>query len=251
MTTWVLLRGWARESRHWGDVPERLRRRLPAGDRVVAIDLPGNGQCCAERSPCSVAGMVRSCRAQLRAAGIAAPYAVLGLSLGAMVALRWSCDHPDEVAAAVLVNGSFGGHNAFWHRLRPRAWLPLLVLLRPGASALQRERQVLVMTSSRAAGDEALARRWAAYAVDRPVSRANALRQLLAAARFRAPRQTPRVPLLVLASLKDGLVSPQCSRAFARRSGAVLRLHPGAGHDLALDAPAWLVGQVVAWWRRT
>lgn len=249
MTTWVLLRGWARESRHWGDFPASLRLHLPGGDEVLAVDLPGNGRFHRQTSPCSVAAMVQACRRRLEESGADAPYAVLGLSLGAMVALQWSYDHPDEIAAGVLVNGSFGGYSAIQQRLKPSAWLPLLSLLRRGASPLEQERKVLALTSSCAAPDEAVALRWAAYATDQPVSRTNAVRQLLAAARFRPPRQAPRVPLLVVASLQDRLVSPQGSSAFARQWGFPLRLHPGAGHDLALDAPDWLVEQVTVWWR--
>lgn len=249
MTTWVLLRGLARESRHWGDFPKWLGRQLPA-DQVIALDLPGNGHLHRQSSPCSVAAMVQACRRALEQSGAPAPFAVIGLSLGAMVALQWSYDHPDEVAGVVLINGSFRGYGAFWRRLQPGCWLPLLGLLRPGASPLEREQGILALTSSRAVPDAALARRWAAYATCQPVSRLNALRQLLAAARFRPPRRAPQVPMLMLASLQDRLVSHRSSRTFARRWEITLRLHPTAGHDLALDAPEWLILQVIVWWRR-
>ena len=39
MSTWVLLRGLAREARHWGEFPACLASRL-AGARLVAVDLP-------------------------------------------------------------------------------------------------------------------------------------------------------------------------------------------------------------------
>ena len=79
---------------------------------------------------------------------------------------------------------------------------------------------------------------------------ANALRQLLAAARFRAPARAPQRPVLVLTSRGDRLVHTSCSEALARAWGSPLARHPGAGHDLPLDAPDWVVAQVRQWVER-
>jgi pimeloyl-ACP methyl ester carboxylesterase len=79
------------------------------------------------------------------------------------------------------------------------------------------------------------------------VSGANALRQLWAAARFSTPRAAPQLPLLVLASAADGLVDPRCSQRLAQAWGAPMRTHPTAGHDLPLDAGAWVACEVAAW----
>ena len=76
---------------------------------------------------------------------------------------------------------------------------------------------------------------------------ANALRQLLAAARFRASTQAPACPVLLLGSEHDGLVNVQCTRAIARRWGSTVALHPDAGHDLPLDDPQWVINQVRQW----
>jgi pimeloyl-ACP methyl ester carboxylesterase len=79
------------------------------------------------------------------------------------------------------------------------------------------------------------------------VSRGNGLRQLWAAARYRLPAQRPTPPVLVVHSLGDALVHPDCSLAIARHWDCALRQHPDAGHDLALDAPAWLAQTVQNW----
>ncbi|MGZ5183361.1 MAG: alpha/beta fold hydrolase, partial [Ramlibacter sp.] len=75
----------------------------------------------------------------------------------------------------------------------------------------------------------------------------NALRQLWAAARYRAPDRPPAVPLLLLASAGDRLVHPSCSARLADRWEVPLRLHPWAGHDLPLDDPAWVLDHVLSW----
>ena len=244
MTTWVLLRGLAREARHWGALPDDLRRALPASDQVVALDLPGNGARWRERSPDRVEAMVKAARQALAPRGPAPPYVLIALSLGGMVALQWALEQPAEVEGCMLINSSLGRFSPFWHRLRPASYRALLWLLAAGAEP--RERRILRLTSNLPLA-EGTEQAWAAYAHGAPVSRVNMLRQLAAAARYRAPVALPGVPLLLLASEGDRLVSAECSRAIARHWGAPLRIHPAAGHDLPLDDPRWVIEQVRAW----
>ena len=79
------------------------------------------------------------------------------------------------------------------------------------------------------------------------MSATNALRQLLAAARYRAPAVAPHPHILLLASQNDRLVNSRCSQAIARGWQCDLALHPQAGHDLPLDAPRWVLEQVQQW----
>jgi len=242
MTTWVLLRGLAREAGHWGDFPQRLRARVPVGDAVIAIDLPGNGERWRDRSPPSIEGMVRAAREQLP---LPPPYLLVAISLGGMVALEWARQHGEELAACAMVNSSFADVSRPWQRLRPGAALALLGLLRPGLSDADRERRVLALTSNRPV-DPMVLHLWTRCAQQRPVSRANFMRQMVAALRFRAGAAAPAVPLLLVASANDRLVSVACSRALARRWGLPLQLHPTAGHDLPLDDPEWLLRRLLA-----
>jgi pimeloyl-ACP methyl ester carboxylesterase len=245
MSTWVLLRGLTRETRHWGGFGGLLAERL--GEiRVVAMDLPGSGLLNGERSPCHVDAMVDSCRAQLASLEIPQPWSLLGISLGAMVALHWSGAYPHEIARTVVINTSARGSGPFWKRMRPANYLRLAAML--AAPAAQRERHVLEMTAN--ARHPGIVEQWTAIAQSAPVSALNAMRQLTAAARFSLPGTAPEVPLLVLASAGDALVSHHCSQRMANHWGAPLRLHPWAGHDLPLDDPAWVVEQIAQWIRQ-
>jgi pimeloyl-ACP methyl ester carboxylesterase len=244
---WILLRGLTRESAHWGTFADDLARGLPH-DRVLALDLPGNGQLHRQRSPASVAGMVHACRAALAERGLAPPYHLLAMSLGAMVAIEWArTGGEQEVAGCVLINTSARPFSPLHHRLRPHNYAALLRIALLPQSAHAIEKMVLHMTSRRAAqhGD-ALVQAWAQVRAQRPVSAANALRQLWAAARYRAPREAPLERMLLLASRADGLVCCRCSVAIASAWGRHLAVHPDAGHDLPLDDPAWVVRQVQA-----
>jgi pimeloyl-ACP methyl ester carboxylesterase len=247
MTTWVFLRGLTREARHWGDFPDRFRAAFagaPGEVHIVTPDLPGNGRRHAESSPSRVEAMMEACRHELRQSGRPPPYHLLAFSLGGMVAVAWAVRHPEECRAAVLLNTSLRPYSPFHQRLRWRAWPTLLGLLVAGGEA--RERAILRLTSTRAAELGAVLPDWTAWARECPVSRRNALRQLLAAARFSAP-EAPPIPLLLLAGSGDRLVDPRCSRGLARAWGARFAAHPTAGHDLPLDDGDWVAEQVRAW----
>jgi pimeloyl-ACP methyl ester carboxylesterase len=180
----------------------------------------------------------------LQRLGIKPPWHLLAMSLGGMVSVAWAQAHPEEVAAQVLVNTSLRPFSHFWQRLRPASYPALAGLILPGSTPEDWERAVLRLTSN-GAHDEVLPR-WLALHRAQPVTRRNALRQLLAAARYQAPRRAP-VPTLVLASERDRLVSCACSRALAAAWQCELHLHPQAGHDLALDDGPWLAAHAAHW----
>ena len=251
MSSWILLRGLMREQRHWGDFPATLAQALQAGDaaaRIVTPDLPGNGQRHALRSPTRVREIVAFCRNELQAQGLAPPYNLLALSLGGMAAVEWASHYPQEVARLVLINTSMRPYSPFYQRLRWQNYPAIVKQLLAGGVA-QQEAMILRLTSQLAGADPRtqLLRRWVDYQCEYPVTQANALRQLLAAARFRAPSARPPVPLLVLASQGDRLVDHRCSLRLAAAWDAPLRLHPGAGHDLPLDDGAWVARAVAEW----
>jgi pimeloyl-ACP methyl ester carboxylesterase len=247
LTTWILLRGLMREQRHWGRFPGQLARALP-GATLITPDLPGNGIHHARTSPTTVADIVAFCRHDLQARGVPPPYSLLALSLGGMVAVEWASRHPDEIDRAVLINTSMRPFSRFHQRLRWRNYPDILRTLLDGGVDAQ-ERLILRLTSRHgdAADRAGLLRRWLDYQRQYPVARANALRQLWAAARYRAPATRPAAPLLVLSSSGDQLVDPRCSQQLAQAWHAPHRVHPDAGHDLPLDDGDWVAAQVAAW----
>jgi pimeloyl-[acyl-carrier protein] methyl ester esterase len=92
----VLLHGWAMHSGFWGGLVDRLACR----HRVYAVDLPGHGE-----SPAppqfTLDGVVDALDATFGTAG--PPLAVLGWSLGGLVAMRWALARPHRVDRLVLV----------------------------------------------------------------------------------------------------------------------------------------------------
>ncbi|TAJ52199.1 MAG: alpha/beta hydrolase [Nevskiaceae bacterium] len=246
---WILLRGLMRDRRHWGDFPARFQAQFP-GARLLMPDLPGNGLRHQEASPARVEAMAEHFREELRRQGIAPPYRLFAMSLGAMVAVAWSSAHPEEIESCVLVNTSLRPISPFHHRLRPVAY-PLLLRLALGSPHPRAaEQAVLDLTSRHIERTGAVLDDWSTWRRSHPVSRANGLRQLGAAIRFRAPATKPGVPLLLLNGAGDRLVDPRCSQALAALWQVPLRVHPSAGHDLPLDDADWVVQQISDWERQ-
>jgi len=244
MTTWVLLRGLMRDQRYWGDFTLQLQQTLPPA-RIVALDFAGNGAHYRLASAVSVADMLSFCREQLRAQGLPPPYRVFALSLGAMVAVEWCARHPEEIEAGVLVNTSMRPFSRFYHRLRWQNYPALLAALCGGAA--WREALILRLTSRNRALHDGVLAQWLQWQRGQPVSARNALRQLLAAARYRAPTTAPTPPLLVLASARDALVDCRCSQALVQAWNVAYCVHPDAGHDLPLDDGSWAAQKAAAW----
>ncbi|CAG9227676.1 Alpha-beta hydrolase superfamily lysophospholipase [Paraburkholderia tropica] len=246
---WVLLRGLTRESRHWGAFAPLLEAR---GGAVLPVDLPGNGTRHHAVSPLDVNDYVDAVRHELQRALVlregAPPVRVLAMSLGGMVATAWALRFPAEIARLVLVNTSMQPFSRFDERLRPAAWPALLHAAqhwrgrdRIGVA----ETRIHAATCARRNTLAADLDTWRAIRASAPVSRANALRQLWAAARFSA-RGVPRCEVLVASSRADQLVNPVCSARLAQAWGARHVEHPWAGHDLPHDDPHWLIEAICA-----
>jgi pimeloyl-ACP methyl ester carboxylesterase len=243
---WLLLRGLAREQRHWGRFPDVLRVQLP-GHRIFCLDLPGTGTEHARESPLSVSGIAEDVRERFLAlrARHEGSWGAVAVSLGGMVAMRWCADHPGDLAAVVLINTSSADLSVPWRRMR-LAVVPQVLRALLSRDDVERSLRVLQITARLVADPEPLALEWARIQAESPIRRATALRQLLAATRFRAPHALG-APALVLAGAHDPLCDPDCPRRLSQRFGAPLITHPRAGHDLALDDPEWLAGQIHAW----
>lgn len=250
MTEWFLLRGLTRESRHWGSFPQHLGEAL-GGARITCLDLPGNGQQNGLASPHSVEAMADWCHAErVRRGSKVGPCGVLAMSLGAMVAVAWAQRHPDDLAAAVLINTSLRPFNPFYRRLRPANYPRLLRLFGFPASEREIETVILQMTTCRVSDPDAVIEQWLQWRRENPVSRRNALIQLLAAMRYRALRKRPLDRLLLLTGARDALVDTRCSLQLAERWDVPLFAHPDAGHDLPLDDEPWVLAHVQLWLER-
>jgi pimeloyl-ACP methyl ester carboxylesterase len=236
----VILRGLSREARHSEPFVTALSARLP-GFAVYCPDMPGTGSRYLEHSPLTIGGIVAGLASHLPAG----PFHVVGVSLGGMVALEIARTHAGQVLSVTLVNTSLARQAWPWQRLRLGTVAAAWAGLRHWRDLRAREGAVLGLVSN-LSNDERTLDRWVGIQQQSPVALTTALRQLLAAGTYRGPRAAPGVPVLLLASAADRLVSPACSRNIASAWRAPLRFHATAGHDLLLDAPDWCAERVAA-----
>ncbi len=99
----VLVHAGIADSRMW----EPQLRSFPKSHTVIRLDLPGFGNSPIETNPISYRGSVGEA---LDAAGVERA-AVVGTSLGGMVALDFALDSPERVSALVLVGAGTDDHD--------------------------------------------------------------------------------------------------------------------------------------------
>ncbi|MGZ0079268.1 alpha/beta fold hydrolase [Methylomonas sp. YC3] len=243
---WLLLRGLCREAAHWGNFPDVLRQAFPEST-VTTIDLPGTGRYYQEPSPDNIEAITAKVRGQALDYGLLAkPVTLLALSLGGMVAWEWLQRYPHDIAAAALVNTSFAGLSPFYRRMRWQSYPQFFQLLLE-RDLYHRELAILQLVSNRQNLYAETAKAWTAIQQVRPISLANGIRQLKAAARYRPSQKKPETPLLILNGRGDRLVAPACSDAIHSKWQIDIFKHPWAGHDLCLDDGAWVANRLKDW----
>lgn len=244
---WLFLRGLAREARHWGAFPRVFEGIVPDAT-VHLLDLPGAGTEHERRSPDTAQGIAEDVRRrflEVRTSTPGEPWSLLGMSLGGMVAMAWVDAHPGDFERVVLVSTSASDLSPPWRRFGPSA-LRGAVRAFATRDPVAREKHIVGISTRLVRDTDTVARAWASYAHDAPMRRSNVARQVRAGMRFRAPGRLG-VPALVLAGAGDRLSDASCGRRLAAHLGTELVVHPQGGHELALDAPQWLAGEVARW----
>ena len=243
---WLLLRGLARESRHWGDFIPQLQATFPDA-QITLLDLPGTGRYYQEISPYTIAAITHQVRAHALAQGcLQQPVNLLALSLGAMVAWEWMQCYPEDIATSTLMNTSFASLSPFYQRLRWQSYHRFISLVLTG-HVKQREEKILQLTSNNYPANSSVILDWEKIQSEQPISFKNSLQQIRAAASYKPSDTKPPCPVLLLNSTQDRLVSPRCSKAIQQQWQLELRSHPSAGHDLTLDAGDWVAMQLKDW----
>jgi pimeloyl-ACP methyl ester carboxylesterase len=246
----VFFRGFARESAHWGNFIPKFQAVFPHV-RILCMDTPGNGIHYEESSPLTIGETVDRCRAELlkRHPDLfesgAAPTFVFGISLGGMIAIDWMCRYPNELQAGIVVSTSLSGFSSVQERLSLNGMKKVLQIF-VSKNQDARNQHTLEMISSNPASHQDILGDWKRISDARPISAANAIRQLIAASRYRSPKK-PQQPLLILSSRGDRMVNPKCSDRIAETWKLEHHVHPTAGHDIPLDDPDWVIQQSKDW----
>ena len=243
---WLLLRGLARESAHWGNFIPLLQETFPDAT-LTMLDLPGTGRFYEEVSPHTIKAITSAVRHHALDNGcLQQPVTILAISLGAMVAWEWMKSYPDDICGACLINTSFANLSPFYHRLRWQSYKKFVSLILK-RNALQRETAILQLVSNRRDQDEQIRIAWEKIQKQHPISLKNSFRQIIAASGYRPGDIKPRQPVLLINGRGDRLVASVCSEAIRKKWNLELRSHPWGGHDLTLDDGAWVALQLKNW----
>lgn len=238
-SSWYLLRGLGRESRHWFTFDRQLETLT--GTKVTAIDLPGTGNKRHLACPISVEEIARGLELKVDAG---TTVGLVGISFGGMVALEAANFHGRRVSHLVLINSS-SRLSPTTDRLRPLGILRFAQAMRE-QDAGKREELIYRLTVNGSRGIvQARAKEATEIANSAPVERATAVRQLLAAALYRPKPVSARC--LVIGSARDRVVNPTCSAALAAFLRCPLLTHPTGGHDLPVEDPNWILSRVRRW----
>jgi 3-oxoadipate enol-lactonase len=201
---------------------------------VILVDLPGHGRSALPPGRLTVEGMAREVEALL-AHLEEQPVHVVGLSLGACVALALARRAPARVRSLTLVNA--------FARLRPRDTraairMALRALLLGTAPMTTVARLVAQTVFPRP--EQAALRHAAAASLARTSRRAYAAAAAAVAAfDARASLAELRCPTMVVAGIDDGTVGIDAKDALAQAiAGARLILVPDSGHVTNVDQPA-------------
>ncbi|MCW8928959.1 MAG: alpha/beta hydrolase [Gammaproteobacteria bacterium] len=238
---WIFLRDLGRDSRHWGTFIKTFENEFPH-DSIHLIDIPGSGEYSDEICPTSIPEIVDIIASRWQDNNPDEISNIIALSFGGMIAIEWMSRYPKMIDSAVLMNISARDSSPFYKRLRYQKYRQLLSMM--FSSNRKREYGVIDLTSNLYVSRKSLVELWSSYCLTNATSQLNVFRQLWAAMFYKLPAQKPEQKIMLLNSLEDQIVAPDCSKAIAKQWKLPLYRHPTAGHDLTLDCPQWVISQI-------
>lgn len=228
----VLLHGWAMHGGVWSDAAQTLA----ADHRVICVDLPGHG-----RSPPLPGDYTLDELAAAVAGILPAQSAVIGWSLGGMLALKLAADYPDRVGQLILVavTPRFVAGPDWVHALSPEILEGFAVRLRADPSGTIR--QFLALQVQGSEQERRTLARLRSLMADVPLPHPAALEGGLAI--LRAATLLPLLgritqPVSLIHGRRDTLVPWAAAQALqGRLPRARMHVLPGAAHAPFLSHP--------------
>jgi 3-oxoadipate enol-lactonase len=229
--TLVMIRGLGSNLTAWYEQTPEFERHF----RTLVFDNRGAGRTDKPDAPYSIPQMADDTAGLMDALGIRRA-ALLGISMGGMIAQEFALAHQERLSCLILGSTNFGGSGI----AQANANIVAAVVAGEKANAEQRKLQ-----TQAAFCDETIANRPEVIENHNRVRMQylippfSFMRQVAAVGQFDASARLAgiRVPTLVIAGTGDRLVPPANSRMLAERiSGAVLKELPG-GHMFMIEYP--------------
>ena len=238
--TFVLIRGLGHESRHWGSFSKLLEEQSFC-QKLILSELPGSGV--RLKDPCysSVSKISDDIYHTYKDLWLAhKPLALVGLSLGGMVALDLLSKFPDLFSEFFIMNSSIGHLSPFYERMKISA-MPKVLNIGFEKGFQKKARLMIELSSKLRVDDKALHKEHVKIIETAPVKFKTLVQQLCAAVLYKGPVKEIKTKGMVLYSKQDELVDHKCSMALAKFLSVKGLVHETAGHDLTLDDAEWVV----------
>jgi pimeloyl-ACP methyl ester carboxylesterase len=206
--------------------------------QVHQLEIPGNGSRFCEISPLSPETIIEDFRSQLFRENAQFPIRLVGISLGGMLALKWTELYPNEIESSFIINSSLRSISPFFLRLLPSSWKYLFKAM-VTLHRQRREQYILQMTVNKKEIILQHLQGFTNIANRQPLRFGNFVRQMILATEIRI-HQPLSTPLIFVCAQSDRMVHHSCSQRLQEFFGGELHMHPFAGHDLPLEEPEWL-----------
>lgn len=211
-----------------------VTERLAEDWRVVCVDLPGHGRSSRPSHLDDVAAVAAELAAVLDEF-TALPAAVVGVGVGAAIAVELAAARPGDITALVLVGAGLGAEHVMWTETAAAEWLA-----GSGSGTEFVDALLPVLYGERFFAEQpgrALEERTRLAALD-PADVAPLARAAAASGSSIARLDAVAVPVLVVAGQDDALVAAADLDAVAARAGAEVVRLPRTGHSVVLERPA-------------
>ncbi len=242
-----LLRGLGRESGHWGNTfLESIKCKVP-NSTITLLDLPGAGMYFEQTAFTSISKMSQFLHIhhyfQLQKPG---KHILLATSLAGIVAIDWIHQYPNDFDGITLVGSSFKEVCSPKDRVQPEA-RKMFKQIFFTEDLLEREQLFVEINSNKLTDNDSLLTAWINLQNRHPVSKQTLARQTVAGMIYRSPNHIPNIPVLVIGSKADKIVSFACICAVSEYLNASMKVHDTAGHGIPIDAPLWLSHSFITW----
>lgn len=241
-TNWIFLRGLTRGNIHWGDFESIFKKHCP-NSNLEFLELPGNGTLNLEQTPTNPIEVIKILIAKSKIYSKYDSINLCGISLGGMIALKWSELYPEKFSSVNVINTSLNQFSPFYKRLLPNNYTKILINL-----ILKNEEKneffILKTTSNKFQTTKKHLKKFSTFAKVHKITTQNILKQLILANKIKISNP-PLVPLKIICSKNDRLVHFSCSEIISKKYQGIFFIHPSAGHDLPLDEPDWLIQKLL------
>lgn len=239
--------GLSREQGHLPkDFSEKMKIRFPRAT-VHYMDLPGAGIYYQETVPESIEGMVDFLRNKNEAhfAHKNRKRILIATSLAGIVEAEWLRKYPQDFDAGIMIASSFKNTCEFFERTQ------LITLMRMMNIAVSfRAKKSETLTAKININNKELRHTVVEQNMEvqkaHPMTKKNMFKQVSAAKKYELQGQID-VPMLLMGSYADRLVTPECIEKTSEFFGASLRMHETSGHGIPVEATDWMLDSIKSW----